>query len=297
MQVVAVINHKGGVGKTTLTANLGAGLAAQGMKVLLVDLDSQASLTLSLVDHDEWLGAIAPTKTIKHWFDGYGSPTGGAMSSLVVRPRRVNSKLVHTAGYLELIAGHRDLDDVEAALNGHLFVSPADYAGVFQRLRDGLHGADMQEYDVVLVDCAPHFGVVSRNAVAASDFLLIPARPDYLSTNGIHTLGNKISAFLAELNARRNGLGPIRQPPASVVFTMVQGYAGRPIADQRKALNETPMEHLPAFAQTIGDSKAVYGPAPRHGIPVILAGTNRSQTRELRYVLAELVSRLKGLPA
>jgi chromosome partitioning protein len=298
VQVVAVINHKGGVGKTTLTANLGAGLAAHGKKVLLVDLDSQASLTLSFVDYNEWLDKIAGIRTIKHWFDGLGSERAtDGMSSLIVRPGQVNNKLADSAGYLDLLAGHRDLDEVEATLTGRLYVSPADFILVHQRLRDGLYGKDMREYDVVLIDCAPHFGAISRNAVAASDLLLIPARPDYLSTNGIHTLGNKISAFLKELNSHRDGLGPIAQPPASIVFTMVQGYAGRPIADQRKALNETPMANLPAFTQTISDSKATYGPAPRHGVPVILGGTSRSQTRELRYVLAELESRLEGLSA
>ena len=73
MKVVAIINHKGGVGKTTLTANLGAGLAARGQRVLLIDLDSQASLTVSFFTQNEWTDELLPTKTIKHWYDGLGS--------------------------------------------------------------------------------------------------------------------------------------------------------------------------------------------------------------------------------
>ena len=74
MQVVAVINHKGGVGKTTLTANLGAGLAARGQKVLLIDLDSQGSLSVSFFTQTEWMNDLMPSRTIKHWFDGIGTP-------------------------------------------------------------------------------------------------------------------------------------------------------------------------------------------------------------------------------
>ncbi|WP_433557890.1 ParA family protein [Pseudonocardia xinjiangensis] len=296
MQVVTVINHKGGVGKTTLTANLGAGLAARGKKVLLLDLDSQASLTLSFLDHNVWVDKVAPNRTIKHWFDTLGSAdVSGGMSTLVARPGKVNDALTHSAGYLDLIAAHRDLGDVEAALTGRLYVSPADFALVHHCLRDGLRGEDMREYDVALIDCAPHFGVISRNAIAASDFLLIPAKPDYLSTNGVHSLGQKIMAFVEEFNQRRNGFREISRPSASVVFTMVQGYAGRPIADHRKYLNQ---DHgLAAFTHMISDSKAVYGPAPSRGVPVILGGTGRSQTRELRNVLNELVIQLEGIPA
>ena len=74
MKVVSVINHKGGVGKTTLTANLGAGLAARGRKVLLVDLDAQGSLTVSFFTQSEWTDQLMAAQTIKHWYDGVGTP-------------------------------------------------------------------------------------------------------------------------------------------------------------------------------------------------------------------------------
>lgn len=68
MKVVSVINYKGGVGKTTITAKLGAELAYRGAKVLLIDLDPQASLTFSFLRPDEWMRDIAENMTVKNWF-------------------------------------------------------------------------------------------------------------------------------------------------------------------------------------------------------------------------------------
>lgn len=69
MHIVSVINYKGGVGKTTVTANIASELAWQGKKVLLIDTDAQASLTFSFVTPDEWDARYKAEKTIKSWFD------------------------------------------------------------------------------------------------------------------------------------------------------------------------------------------------------------------------------------
>ena len=144
----------------------------------------------------------------------------------------------------------------------------------------------------MLIDCAPNFGLIAKNAVAASDMLLIPTKPDYLSTNGIDSLGLKIRTFTEEYNDRRNGSGPIERPPAAVIFTMVQNSDGKPIETQRSVISRIEARGVPTFSTTIRDSKSVYGPAPEHGVPVILAGTGRAQTRELRDLVSELSTRL-----
>jgi chromosome partitioning protein len=296
VKVVSIINHKGGVGKTTLTANLGAGLAARGNKVLLLDLDAQASLTVSFFTQDEWADRLLPTRTIKHWYDGVG--TAEAMESpegLVSSPPRVHDKLRKGSGHLDLIAAHRDLSDVETALAAQLINDPDSFADLHGRLRSALSHKALGEYDIVLIDCAPNFGLIAKNAVAASDMLLIPTKPDYLSTNGIDSLGLKIRSFTEEYNER--GSGRIERPPAAVVFPMVQNHDGEPIEAQRSVISRIEARRVPTFTTTIRDSKSVYGPAPEHGVPVILGGTGRAQTRELRDLVSELAGRLEAIAA
>lgn len=303
MKVVSVINHKGGVGKTTLTANLGAGLAARGRKVLLVDLDAQGSLTVSFFTQSEWTDELMPSRTIKKWYDGVGTPDAAeSLSDLVCTPPRVRPLL--GSGTLDLVAAHRDLADIDTALAAELLSDPDGYLAVHRRLSDGLSDKAFGEYDVVLIDCAPNFGLIAKNAVAASDALLIPTRPDYLSTNGIDSLGQKVQSFTEEYNehlarshAGASGHPPIGVPPADVVFTMVQLLEGEPIEAQRNYISRVQALGIPTFETPMRDSKSVYGPAPEHGVPVILGGTGRALTRELRELVSEFANRLERIPS
>jgi chromosome partitioning protein len=216
-------------------------------------------------------------------------------AALLSSPPRVLGKLRRGAGHLDLIAAHRDLADVETALAAQLISEPAHFATLHSRLRSALAHKALAEYDVVLIDCAPNFGLIAKNAVAAADMLLIPTKPDYLSTNGIDSLGLKIRDFTDEYNEQ--GTGQIARPPAAVVFTMVQSHDGEPIEAQRTVISRIEARRVPTFSTTIRDSKSVYGPAPEHGVPVILGGTGRAATRELRDLVSELSERLEGIAA
>src|ERR1700748_3536690 len=102
MKIVAVINYKGGVGKTSLTANLGAELAYRGWNVLLIDLDAQASLTFSFIPPDEWGSKFESDKTIKAWFDAYENGAPISLASLIETPQRVTQRL-RAKGRLNII--------------------------------------------------------------------------------------------------------------------------------------------------------------------------------------------------
>lgn len=302
MKVVSLINNKGGVGKTTLTANLGAGIAARGQNVLLLDLDPQASLTVSFFTQTEWLRDLLPEKTIKGWYDTIGKPGKMSLAQLITMPPRLTHVLAPTGGHLDLIAAHRDLGDVDTALAASLLIDPARYLLVHDWLRAGLAEPDFAEYDILLIDCAPNFGLLAKSAVAASDLLLVPTRPDYLSTAGLDSLGHRVAAWIDEYNKeaaalpRRDERRLLARPPMEVIFTMVQLYRDEPVEGQRSYISRIPELGVPTFSTLIRDNKSVYGPAPEHGVPVILGGTGRANVRELRDLVTELLARLERIP-
>ena len=202
MKIISVINYKGGVGKTTLTANLAAELAYRGRRVLLLDMDAQCSLTFSFITPDEWEsqlsgdGTSGSDKTIKSWFDGIGdddleTPSPG---SLIVPNLGVTGSLRENGGRIDLIPSHLGLINVDLDLAYMLSGVPPGRVGrqrakVYGLLRSHL-GEYVEEakYDVVLIDCPPNFNIVTKNAIVSSDGILIPAKPDYLSTLGIDYL-------------------------------------------------------------------------------------------------------------
>ncbi|HEX6684412.1 MAG TPA: AAA family ATPase, partial [Candidatus Limnocylindrales bacterium] len=239
MKVVSVVNYKGGVGKTTLTANLGAGLAARGNRVLLIDLDPQASLTYSFFTPHEFKERLASERTIKKWYD---SPSRGRavtkLADLIVTPDRVNRQINH-GGRLDMILSHEDLVTVDTLLADAIDkrtreVPLSRYVKVFRRLKEGLSHTAFSGYDFVLVDCPPNLNMMTKNAVVASDFMVIPCRPDYLSTNGIDHLGSAIHGFIRTFNHQAQ---IFHQPREAVVFTMVTYKTGSPIDAQGLAIH------------------------------------------------------------
>ena len=91
MEIISVINYKGGVGKTTITANLASELASKGYKVLAIDLDPQASLTFSFVTPDYWLNNLSETKTIKNWFKPSRKRESIDFNNLIIIPSPIAS--------------------------------------------------------------------------------------------------------------------------------------------------------------------------------------------------------------
>src|SRR5258707_11386201 len=116
MDIVSVINYKGGVGKTTTTANLAAQLAWTGKRVLLVDLDPQASLTFSFVRPEDWEAELAQERTIKRWFDAVTEGNEVDMNGLLLDDMRVNEILGDERGHLTLIPSHLGLINVDLEL-------------------------------------------------------------------------------------------------------------------------------------------------------------------------------------
>ncbi len=164
MRTIAVLNQKGGVGKTATSVNLGAGLARQGQKVLLLDLDPQAHLTYSL----------------------------GIMAHEL--PRTMGAVLMEEADLGDVIARAGDVDVVPASVA--LAGTEVDLAGARRRetrLRDALKGVD--GYDFAVMDCPPNLGLLTLNAMTAAGELLVPVQPEFLALQSLGKLMETVRAI------------------------------------------------------------------------------------------------------
>ena len=281
MQVVSVINYKGGVGKTTLTANLAAELAWRDYRVLLVDFDAQASLTFSFIQPDVWKRDFSENRTIKSWFDSFDIGTSLSLSDLIFRPPRVSQYLRNRNGYIDLIPSHLGLINVDLELatklsGANLRQSKQNFIAVHSMFSRGLKDIKEEDYDVMLIDCPPNFNIVTKTAIIASSNILVPARPDYLSTLGIDYLIRSTDTLIKEYNEYATldtGVDTESIDPRIlyVVFNMIQEYRGQPIAAQRPFIAQArKLSGVKVMDPYIKRNDTLFGGAPQFGVPTVL---------------------------
>lgn len=196
--IIATVNMKGGVGKTTLSVNLATCLAKyHGKRVLVVDLDTQISATLSLMAPHDFAKIRKERRTLSH---------------LVYKTIKPNSKLnlpiqdiifpyVATVKGLDLLPGDIDLYD-EFLVSETLYEKAVeegtkDFTEVWNRFEKALIRGILQpvvkDYDFIILDCAPGYNLLTRSGILASNFYLLPARPEPLSVVGIQLLERRIA--------------------------------------------------------------------------------------------------------
>lgn len=303
-RVVSVINYKGGVGKTTLTANIGAELANRGRRVLLIDLDPQASLTFSFFTAAQWQSELADERTILQWIGPLLS--GGEpppLAGFVLTPAAVNDVVQENGGQLDLIASHLGLIDADQDLAAELGGSRAqvrspNFLRVHRVLAEGLADNAFGDYDVVLIDCPPNFGMATRAGIVASDFVLVPARPDYLSTLGIDYLRDRLSELVDDYTkaaALRPGTPAIAPEILGVVLTMIQYAASKPINVQQAIIAGLTALEIPVFQQTIRQSNSLFGEdVSKTTLPVVLSpSANATVHYELQQLTSEFYARTR----
>lgn len=303
MHIISIINYKGGVGKTTITANLAAELAFRGKSVLAIDLDPQASLTFSFFTVDEWRADFESSKTIKNWYDAFiDKDTDVNLEHLIAHPARVNSGM---SGKLDLICSHLALINVDLELATRLVGGTErdlrnNYLRVHSRLRQGLESLDQDAYDYVLIDCPPNFNIVTKTAIAASDHLLVPTKPDYLSTLGIEQLDKHVKEMVGTYNryvvdaASSSDWGKINPQILGVVFTMIQIRDQQPISAQQQYIEQVKQLGVPCFDNLIRENKTSYGDAPEYGVPVVLKRAYGKTYVGVRKELEDLTTEVIG---
>lgn len=178
-QTIALSNQKGGVGKTVTAVNLGVGLARAGKRVLLVDADPQASLTVSL-------GVKAP--------DELDTTISTVMQSIIQeRPPPDGYGIIHHPEGVDLLPANIELSAFELGLTN---VMSREY--VLREALAPLRGS----YDYILIDCMPSLGMMSINALAAANSVIIPTQPSFLSTKGLSLLMGTISRVRRQINPK-----------------------------------------------------------------------------------------------
>ncbi|OIJ11110.1 cobyrinic acid a,c-diamide synthase [Anaerobacillus alkalilacustris] len=310
--IFSVINYKGGVGKTTITSNLAAELANQGLRVLLIDLDPQTNLTFSFIKVDEWQKDFQE-RTIKKWYDAFiDSDRELDLKDLIIRPYRVNKWLreLNSTGSIDLVSSHLGLINVDLELSAKLWggserTNRRNFLVVHSRLKAGIKQLENQDYDCIFIDCPPNFNVVTKTAIVSSDSLLIPARPDYLSTIGIRQLQNHAKELVVDYNHKvsqdslRDEFDLIDPKLEGVIFTMVEKRNDRPISALREFIQQVSNQNIPTFETIIRENKTLYADAPESGIPVVLENvsgdTYRNIQAELKQLAEELQNRVKFL--
>ena len=175
--ITAICNQKGGVGKTSTTVNLGIGLARAGKRVLVIDMDAQSSLTASLgYQHPEQIETTLAS----------------VLGRLIINePVAPGEGIIHHAEGVDLLPANKELSGLEITLVNAM--ARETY------LRTYLNGI-RDQYDVILLDCCPSLGMLTINALAAADTVLIPMQAHFLSVLGLQELIRTIANVKLRIN-------------------------------------------------------------------------------------------------
>ena len=267
--VISLANQKGGTAKTTTCANLGIGLAQAGRKVLLVDADAQGSLTLSLGWEPDKLPITLYDLMIKAIQD---------------RPVTHGEGMLHHEEGVDLLPANIELAGMEMSL-----VSVMYHETILKQVIEPYK----HEYDYILIDCAPSLGMMTINALAATDGIVVPTIPQHLPTKGIEKL-------LESVHQVRRGINPSLKIEG-ILMTLMDGRTvyEREISEMiRNAYGGkinifgTEIPRSVRAAETSAEGKSIFAYAPRSKV----AEAYRQLTKEvLALSLIHILSILAGV--
>lgn len=251
-RIVAVANQKGGVGKTTTAINLAGSLAEQGYRVLCVDMDPQANLSVGLGIN---------LRNVEHSIGDVLVGNDVSLDQIILETQ--------TTG-IDVAPATIDL----SASENQLFSA----IGREQALREAFAGSSTDSYDYILIDCPPTLGLLTLNALVASDGVIIPVQTQYYALKGFSALMNVITQI------RTKGLNP----ELRVLGLLPTFYDGRTVLgrDMLQELRDMGDHHI--FENMIKQTVRL-GEAPLVGRPVTSYAGNTEAARAYRGLAREVV--------
>ncbi len=240
-KVLAVANQKGGVGKTTTCANLGIGLAREGKKVLLIDCDPQGSLSISL-------GNPQP--------DSIPTTLSTIMSKVITdTPLEPKEGIITHAEGVDLLPANIELSGTEVGL-----VNTMSRESILKQYIETVK----KDYQFILIDCMPSLGMLTVNALACADSVIIPVQAQYLPAKGLEQLLQTVAKVRKQINPKLNIDG--------ILLTMVDNRTNfakdiaallRDTYGSKIKVFGTEIPHSVRAAETSAEGKSIYAHDPK----------------------------------
>ncbi len=264
MRTIAILNQKGGVGKTTTVANLGAALVQRGRKICLIDLDPQAHLTLHF--------GIEP-----------GGPEAG-IYEVLTEATPFQEALVEPREDLLLCPSIIDLAAAEVEL--------VSTVGREKILSGSLQAASLPS-DTMLIDCPPSLGLLTLNALAAADDVFIPLQPHFLALQGLGKLLETVSLVQQRINPRLKVSGVIL-----CMYETTTRLAGEVLADLEDFFASSRDRNVPwaeaVIFETVIRRNVKLAECPSHGETIFQYEPNSNGAADYNALADEVLALLKG---